>query len=170
MRIAGPVLIMFAYSLNSDINCGVDCEEPVSKYCCNIRIPISSLPCRLRGGMGIKKNIVNKQSSSTPFGSLTARDLRDMAIRHGAIGNYSKRYLGFEIPSICCNELIFFGLTFSQDPMERRYRAALRTLERNARELKKERRQAAAVTGTDMPRGGAPSEIRSGDRDATQPT
>ncbi len=34
--------------------------------------------------------------------------------------------------------------------MERRYRAALRTLERNARELKKERRQAAAATGTDI--------------------
>ncbi len=45
--------------------------------------------------------------------------------------------------------------------MERRYRAALRTLERNARELKKERRQAAAATGTDIRIPNAPPAQRS---------
>jgi hypothetical protein len=92
MRIAGPVLIFFAYSLNADINCGFDCEPSGSKYRCVVRIPIS-LPYRLRGGMGIIKNIVDKPSSGIPFGSLSARDLRDMAIRHGAISNFSKRCL-----------------------------------------------------------------------------
>ena len=36
--------------------------------------------------------------------------------------------------------------------MERRYRAALKTLDRNARELKKERRLAAALKGMCMSR------------------
>ena len=45
---------------------------------------------RLRGGMGLVKNIVEREQFNS-LQSLNPRQLQDMAIRHGVIDNYTRR-------------------------------------------------------------------------------